>query len=153
MPTLNRPRPQWMLLALALAQLMASQSASAQPGPQTAPASQSATAFPGAVGWAATTPGGRGGRILRVTTLAADGPGSFKAALEAKGPRIIVFEVGGIIDMGRQTLKITEPFVTIAVKPPLRRASPSSRQVSTSRPMMSSSATFASVPVWMGNPN
>lgn len=114
MPTLNRPRPQWMLLGLALAQLMASQSATAQPGPQTAPASQSATAFPGAVGWAATTPGGRGGRILRVTTLAADGPGSFKAALEAKGPRIIVFEVGGIIDMGRQTLKITEPFVTIA---------------------------------------
>jgi len=103
-----------MLLGLALAQLMASQSATAQPGPQTAPASQSATAFPGAVGWAATTPGGRGGRILRVTTLAADGPGSFKAALEAKGPRIIVFEVGGIIDMGRQTLKITEPFVTIA---------------------------------------
>ncbi|PBN44091.1 pectate lyase [Sphingobium sp. D43FB] len=103
-----------MLLGLALAQLMASQSATAQPGPQTAPASQSATAFPGAVGWAATTPGGRGGRILRVTTLAAHGPGSFKAALEAKGPRIIVFEVGGIIDMGRQTLKITEPFVTIA---------------------------------------
>jgi pectate lyase len=71
-------------------------------------------AFPGAVGWAATTPGGRGGRIVRVTTLAPDGPGSFKAAIEAKGPRIIVFEVGGIIDMGRQTLKISEPYVTIA---------------------------------------
>src|SRR5687768_15726893 len=38
-------------------------------------------AFPGAVGWAAETAGGRGGRIIRVTTLAADGPGSFKAAL------------------------------------------------------------------------
>ncbi|KQN04189.1 pectate lyase [Sphingobium sp. Leaf26] len=73
-----------------------------------------ALAFPGAVGWAATTPGGRGGRIIRVTTLAPDGPGSFKAALEAKGPRIIVFEVGGIIDLGRETLKITEPYVTIA---------------------------------------
>ncbi|WP_420145268.1 pectate lyase family protein, partial [Sphingobium sp.] len=71
-------------------------------------------AFHGAVGWAATTPGGRGGRIIRVTTLAASGPGSFRAALQAKGPRIIVFEVGGIIDMGRETLKITEPFVTIA---------------------------------------
>ena len=79
-----------------------------------APAPTSAIAFPGAVGWAATTPGGRGGRILRVTTLGADGPGSFKAALEAKGPRIIVFEVGGIIDMGRQTLRISEPYVTIA---------------------------------------
>lgn len=114
MPIPNRPRPQWMLLGLALAQLMASQSVNARPGPPTAPASRSATAFPGAVGWAATTPGGRGGRILRVTTLAADGPGSFKAALETKGPRIIVFEVGGIVDMGRQALKITEPFVTIA---------------------------------------
>lgn len=74
----------------------------------------SALAFPGAVGWAATTPGGRGGRIIRVTTLAPEGPGSFKAALEAKGPRIIVFEVGGIIDMGRETLRISEPYVTIA---------------------------------------
>lgn len=76
--------------------------------------SATSTAFPGAVGWAASTPGGRGGRIIKVTTLAADGPGSFKAAIEAKGPRIIVFEVGGIIDMGRTTLRISEPFVTIA---------------------------------------
>ncbi|WP_414887033.1 pectate lyase family protein, partial [Sphingomonas sp. Leaf25] len=72
------------------------------------------TAFPGAQGWAAVTPGGRGGRILRVTTLAADGPGSFKAALEAKGPRIVVFEVGGVIDLARTTITIKEPFLTIA---------------------------------------
>ncbi len=71
-------------------------------------------AFPGAVGWAAETPGGRGGQIIRVTTLAADGPGSLKAALEAKGPRIVVFEVGGVIDLGRTTLTLAEPFVTIA---------------------------------------
>ncbi len=70
--------------------------------------------FPGAVGWAATTVGGRGGRIIRVTTLAADGPGSFKAAVEAKGPRIVVFEVGGVIDLKRTTLAIREPFLTIA---------------------------------------
>jgi hypothetical protein len=75
---------------------------------------QPVSAFPGAVGWAAATPGGRGGRILRVTTLAADGPGSFKAAVEAKGPRIVVFEVGGVVDMGRTTLDITEPYLTIA---------------------------------------
>ncbi|HET9510533.1 MAG TPA: pectate lyase [Sphingomonas sp.] len=71
-------------------------------------------AFPGAVGPAAKTPGGRGGRIIRVTNLNADGPGSFKAALNAKGPRIIVFEVGGVIDMGLKSWTITEPFVTIA---------------------------------------
>lgn len=71
-------------------------------------------AFPGAVGPAAKTPGGRGGRIIRVTNLNADGPGSFKAALDAKGPRIIVFEVGGVIDMGMKSWTVTEPFVTIA---------------------------------------
>ncbi|MBI1407473.1 MAG: pectate lyase [Caulobacter sp.] len=71
-------------------------------------------AFPGALGWAAQTPGGRGGKILRVTTLAADGPGSFRAAVETKGPRIVVFEVGGVIDLGGKTLTIREPFLTIA---------------------------------------
>lgn len=103
------------LLALPLAGLILFPLSAAQ---SAAPAVQSSVtakaAFPGAVGWGATTPGGRGGRIIRVTTLAAEGPGSFKAALEAKGPRIIVFEVAGIIDLGRQTITIREPFVTIA---------------------------------------
>src|SRR4029077_2846871 len=72
-------------------------------------------AFPGAVGWAATTTtGGRGGKIIRVTNLEADGPGSFKAAIEEKGPRIVVFEVGGAIDMKRKELNIREPNLTIA---------------------------------------
>ena len=44
-------------------------------------------AFPGAVGPAAQTVGGRGGKILRVTTLAPDGPGSLKEAIETPGPR------------------------------------------------------------------
>jgi len=73
-----------------------------------------AKAFPGAEGWAAATPGGRGGKIIRVTTLAPEGPGSFREAVDAKGPRIIVFEVGGVIDLGAKTLTIREPFVTIA---------------------------------------
>jgi hypothetical protein len=71
-------------------------------------------AFPGAVGPAAQTPGGRGGKILRVTTLAPDGPGSLKAAIETPGPRIIVFEVAGVIDMGRRTVEIKHPYLTIA---------------------------------------
>jgi len=71
-------------------------------------------AFPGAVGWGAVTSGGRGGKVVRVTNLNAEGPGSFKAALEAKGPRIVVFEVGGVIDMGRAVLTLREPYVTIA---------------------------------------
>lgn len=72
------------------------------------------TAFPGAMGWAAQTPGGRGGRIIRVTNLDAAGPGSLREAIEADGPRIVVFEVGGVIDLGRQTLRVRNPFITIA---------------------------------------
>ena len=71
-------------------------------------------AFPGAEGWAAGTPGGRGGRVIRVTSLAGAGPGSFREAVEAEGLRIVVFEVGGVIDLDRQVLNVREPFITIA---------------------------------------
>ena len=62
----------------------------------------------------AVTQGGAGGRIIRVTSLAATGPGTLREALEATGPRIIVFEVGGVIDLGRSSIDISQPFVTIA---------------------------------------
>lgn len=71
-------------------------------------------AFPGAVGHGAATAGGRGGKILRVTTLAAEGPGSFAEAVRATGPRIVVFEVGGVIDLKGRSIKISQPFLTIA---------------------------------------
>lgn len=71
-------------------------------------------AFPGALGWASETPGGRGGRIIRVTNLDSEGPGSLRAAIEAEGPRIVVFEVGGVIDLERKTLKLKNPYITIA---------------------------------------
>lgn len=93
-----------LLLALALAGSM----------PPGAAAPASPTAFPGAQGWAAHTPGGRAGAILRVTTLAPDGPGSFASAVATRGPRIIVFEVGGVIDLGGRTLRIDQPYLTIA---------------------------------------
>lgn len=72
---------------------------------------KSVPAFPGAEGFGAHTPGGRGGRIIEVTNLNTDGPGSLQAACSAKGPRIVVFRVSGIIDAG---VGITEPFITIA---------------------------------------
>ena len=72
-----------------------------------------AHAEPSVKGWA-TTEGGRGGRIIRVTTLNADGPGSFKWAIEQKGPRIVVFEVAGAINLNLGTLTIKEPSLTIA---------------------------------------
>ena len=71
-------------------------------------------AFAGAQGFGTTTPGGRGGAIVRVTTLKASGVGSFSEALATKGPRLIVFEVGGVIDLEGKHLKLSEPFVTIA---------------------------------------
>lgn len=68
----------------------------------------------GPLGWAADTKGGAGGEVLRVTTLAGDGPGSLRAALEADGPRIVVFEVGGVIDLEGKEIAIRNPYVTIA---------------------------------------
>lgn len=62
----------------------------------------------------AVTVGGAGGRIIRVTSLAASGPGSLREALDATGPRTIVFEVGGVIDLGRSTMTLSQPHVTIA---------------------------------------
>jgi hypothetical protein len=58
--------------------------------------------------------GGSGGQILRVTNLDAEGAGSLRAALAAKGARIIVFEVGGVVDLKQKALSVKEPYVTIA---------------------------------------
>lgn len=66
------------------------------------------------LGWAGKTPGGDGGKVIKVTTLAGGGPGSLREALTAKGPRTVVFEVGGVIDLARKSIRITEPFLTIA---------------------------------------
>lgn len=69
--------------------------------------------FPGAEGFGATTPGGRGGKVLFVTTLDDAGPGSLRAACEAEGPRIVVFRVSGTIALKRP-LTVTKPYLTIA---------------------------------------
>lgn len=77
-------------------------------------------AFPGAEGAGAYTPGGRGGQVFVVTTLEdyrpgkeKPIPGSLRHAIDADGPRTIVFDVGGIIDL-KNDLEIRNPFVTIA---------------------------------------
>jgi hypothetical protein len=70
-------------------------------------------AFPGAEGFGATTPGGRGGRVLLVTTLDDAGPGSLRAACEAEGPRTVVFRVAGLITLNKPIV-VRHPFLTVA---------------------------------------
>lgn len=71
----------------------------------------SAQAFPGAAGFGAQATGGRAGRVITVTNLNANGPGSLQAALDEDGPRTIVFVVSGLIDA---PIHLTRGDVTIA---------------------------------------
>lgn len=69
--------------------------------------------FPSAEGFGTRTPAGRGGKVIEVISLADDGPGTLRAALNDPSRRIIVFRVGGIIEL-REELQILQPFVTVA---------------------------------------
>ena len=72
-------------------------------------------AFPGAEGYGKYSLGGRGGKVYEVTTLADDGPGSFRQAFNAYPgePLTIVFRVGGIIDL-LTPIKIQRSNMTLA---------------------------------------
>ena len=70
-------------------------------------------AFATAEGHGRLAVGGRGGRVIAVTNLDDAGPGSLRAAVEAEGPRTIVFRVGGTIAL-KSKLVVRHPYVTIA---------------------------------------
>jgi hypothetical protein len=78
-------------------------------------------AFPTAEGYGRFAIGGRGGRVIEVTNLEdydlAKGeaiiPGSFRAAVEAEGPRTIIFRVSGLIKLKRPCA-VSKPYCTIA---------------------------------------
>lgn len=61
-------------------------------------------AFPGAEGYGRYARGGRGGKVVYVTNLNNDGEGSLRWALtNGSGPRTVLFQVSGVIDMGFKT--------------------------------------------------
>jgi len=80
-----------------------------------------ALAFPTAEGYGRFARGGRGGRVIEVTNLndydTAKGeaaiPGSFRAAVEAEGPRTIVFRVSGLIHL-KNPCAVHNPYCTVA---------------------------------------
>lgn len=70
-------------------------------------------AFPTAEGFGAYAIGGRGGEVLFVTNLKDNGEGSLRWAVAQPGPRTIIFNVSGTIEL-ESRLDIENPYITIA---------------------------------------
>ncbi|KNG89451.1 pectate lyase [Aspergillus nomiae NRRL 13137] len=72
-------------------------------------------AFPGAEGYGRFARGGRGGKVVKVTSLEdSEEPGTLRYALAvATGPRIVVFDVGGVITINSR-LTVSDSYVTVA---------------------------------------
>ena len=72
-------------------------------------------AFPGAEGYGRFAQGGRGGTVYHVTSLSGSKePGTLLYGLtEMEGPRTIVFDVSGIIELDFSS-HFTKPYATIA---------------------------------------
>jgi hypothetical protein len=70
-------------------------------------------AFPGAWGGGMYSFGGRGGKVYVVTSLEDSGPGTLREACNAVGPRIVVFNVAGVIHL-KNRIRVRAPYITIA---------------------------------------
>ncbi len=81
--------------------------------PVRAAAASGVRAFPTAEGFGASAVGGRGGKVIEVTNLNDAGEGSLRAAMEASGPRIVVFRVSGTITLNN-AIRVSTPYLTVA---------------------------------------
>lgn len=118
----RRPRRRRPWSAVPLAALLLLTTAAVQLGHRGADDAAGAAAtplpvFPGAEGAGTQTPGGRGGKVFVVTSLADAGAGTLRACVEASGPRICTFATGGTIEL-QSSLYITNPFLTVPARAP-----------------------------------
>jgi len=75
---------------------------------------------PGIMGFGVHTTAGSGpnrigGAIIHVTNLKSSGKGSLREAIDAEGPRVVVFDVSGYIDITLEgEIRVKNPYLTIA---------------------------------------
>jgi len=73
--------------------------------------------YPGAEGFGSQSRGAYAGeqlpQVIKVTNLNDAGPGSLRAAVNRQYPRIIVFEISGVIELERD-LRLYSPYIHIA---------------------------------------
>ena len=110
-----------LLLAVSFSTSVATIAVAVEIPPHATETSQGILAFPTAEGYGRFAKGGRGGRVIEVTNLEdydptkgeAVIPGSYRAAIEAVGPRTVVFRVSGLIRLKRSAA-VHNPFCTVA---------------------------------------
>jgi pectate lyase len=111
---IRRSKPLLLLTSCFLVGVPAAVLAADPPQAGSRPPKERQIAFPGAEGFGRFARGGRGGDVYHVIKLDDSGPGSLREGiLSAKGPRTIVFDLSGTIEL-KKPLRVNKSFITIA---------------------------------------